>query len=205
MERRLARVREGDCKMISQGRSARKQYATGAPKLLIVTVLLAFGLKACSRVDLTSFRLPEVGDFRLPAMTAPVPVEVRKPVPPEEMVDGEGRCVGSPMAAAETAPGTAVSDPVTTPANPAFAVGGIALGMTECDVVKRAGPPESVAIGTNERGERTVTLTYTRNMRPGVYTFTAGRLVTIARAPEPAPPPKPARPARATNSKPAPR
>ena len=34
--------------------------------------------------------------------------------------------------------------------------GGIALEMTECDVVKRAGAPEQVELGTNERGERTV-------------------------------------------------
>jgi hypothetical protein len=81
-------------------------------------------------------------------------------------------------------------------------VGGIALGMTECDVVKRAGPPEKVAVGQNERAERSVTLTYTKTMRPGVYTFTAGRLTSIERAPEPPPPPKPARPARPAKPKP---
>ena len=36
----------------------------------------------------------------------------------------------------------------------------IALEMTECDVVKRAGLAERVEIGSNERGERTATLTY---------------------------------------------
>ncbi|HWP26446.1 MAG TPA: hypothetical protein VNL39_08905 [Xanthobacteraceae bacterium] len=133
-----------------------------------------------------------------------MPVEIRKPVPPEELVDNEGRCLSSPMAAAETAPEAAGSDPVTTPTNPALAVGGIALGMTECDVVKRAGSPEKVLIGTNERGERTVTLTYTGNMRPGIYTFTAGRLVSIERAPEPPAPQRPTRPARSTKPKPKP-
>ncbi|HXF89089.1 MAG TPA: hypothetical protein VNK48_12105 [Xanthobacteraceae bacterium] len=108
------------------------------------------------------------------------------------------------MAAAEAAPEAAGSDPVTTPTNPALAVGGIALGMTECDVVKRAGPPEKVVIGTNERAERTVTLTYTGNMRPGIYTFTAGRLVSIERAPEPPAPQRPTRPARPGKPKPKP-
>ena len=36
----------------------------------------------------------------------------------------------------------------------------VALDMTECDVVKRAGQPEQVDFGTNERSERTVVLTY---------------------------------------------
>jgi hypothetical protein len=185
--------------MTSRRRSACKGSASGS--LGPVGVLVALGLAGCSSVDLTSFRLPGVADLRLPTMNAPVPVEQRKPVPPEELVDSEGRCVGTPMAAAEPAPEAAGSDPVTTPTNPAVAVGGIALGMSECDVVKRAGPPEKVLIGTNERGERTLTLTYTGNMRPGVYTFTAGRLVTIERAPEPPAPAKPTRPARPAKPK----
>ena len=52
----------------------------------------------------------------------------------------------------------------------------IALEMSECDVVKRAGIAEKVEIGTNERRERTATLTYIRGQRPGIYHFTAGRL-----------------------------
>ena len=78
----------------------------------------------------------------------------------------------------------------------------IALDMTECDVVKRAGQPEQVDFGTNERSERTVVLTYLRGARPGIYRFAAGRLTSIERAPEPPraaqagaakpqPPPKP--------------
>jgi hypothetical protein len=69
----------------------------------------------------------------------------------------------------------------------------IALDMTECDVVKRAGHPERVEFSTNDRGERTVTLTYLQGARPGIYRFTAGRLTSIERAPEPPAPPKPER------------
>jgi hypothetical protein len=38
--------------------------------------------------------------------------------------------------------------------------GGIALGMTECQAVQRAGSPSNVAIAAGEKGERKVVLTY---------------------------------------------
>ena len=41
-----------------------------------------------------------------------------------------------------------------------LAAGGIALQMTECDVVRRAGVVDKVEFGVNERGERAVVLTY---------------------------------------------
>jgi hypothetical protein len=66
--------------------------------------------------------------------------------------------------------------------------------MTECDVVKRAGTPENVQLGTNDRGERAVTLTYSSGPRPGIYRFAAGRLYAIERAAEP--PPEPAKPVK---------
>ena len=70
-------------------------------------------------------------------------------------------------------------------------VGGIALGMSECDAVRRAGQPNNVSIGAGDKGERKVVLTYLTGTRPGIYTFDAGRLKVIDRAPEPpAPPPK---------------
>ena len=70
----------------------------------------------------------------------------------------------------------------------------IALEMSECDVVKRAGIAERVEIGTNERGERTATLTYISGQRPGIYPFAGGRLtVDGARRPSRPPPPKPAK------------
>jgi hypothetical protein len=75
-------------------------------------------------------------------------------------------------------------------------VGGIALAMTECEVVKRAGTPENVEVGTTDRGERAVTLTYTGGPRPAIYRFAAGRLYAIERAAEPPEPAKPAKPAK---------
>jgi hypothetical protein len=77
----------------------------------------------------------------------------------------------------------------------------IALEMSECDVVKRAGIAEKVEIGTNERRERTATLTYFKGQRPGIYHFTAGRLAVMELGPEPVstkPAKKPAKPAKRT-------
>ena len=70
--------------------------------------------------------------------------------------------------------------------------GGIALGMTECQAVQRAGTPSSVAISTGDKGERKVVLTYLSGPRPGIYTFSGGRLNVVEWAPEQ---PKSAKPA----------
>lgn len=68
--------------------------------------------------------------------------------------------------------------------------GGIALGMTECQAVQRAGSPTNVAISAGDRGERKVVLTYLSGPWPGIYNFSDGRLKVIDRAPEQ---PKPAK------------
>lgn len=76
---------------------------------------------------------------------------------------------------------------------------GIALQMTECEVVRLAGYTDRVEISANERGQRTVTLTYMTGARPGIYRFVGGRLATMDRVaePEPAKPAKPAKNAKA--------
>jgi hypothetical protein len=113
-----------------------------------------------------------------------------RPITPADLVNPEGQCaaaVTDQRAAGFADSKTAGADlPVT---------GGIALQMTECDVVRRAGVAEKVDFGVNDRGERTVTLTYIRGPSPGIYRFAGGRLASIegASAPPPAPPkPKPA-------------
>jgi hypothetical protein len=81
------------------------------------------------------------------------------------------------------------------PGGPALS-GGVALGMTECDAVRRAGQPNDVNIGADAKGERKVVLTYLGGMRPGVYTFSAGRLSQVTRAPGQAAPEKPSKRAK---------
>jgi hypothetical protein len=70
-------------------------------------------------------------------------------------------------------------------------MGGIALGMSECDVVRRAGLASNVNISASDRGERKVVLTYLSGTWPGIYTFGAGRLKVVDRAPVPETPVKP--------------
>jgi hypothetical protein len=85
------------------------------------------------------------------------------PPGPEELVNSSGQCAAS--AGAEPS-------------------GGIALQMSECDVVRRAGPPDDLELGATPGGERAVVLKYLRGPRAGIYRFTGGRLVSIERAPD---------------------
>lgn len=110
------------------------------------------------------------------------------PVTAADLVNQDGQC------AAASEPVASAGDP--TAASVAAPGGGVALQMTECEVVRRAGPVEALDIGSNERGERAVTLTYLRGPSPGVYRFVGGRLLSIERAP--GPPPAPAKSQKAT-------
>jgi hypothetical protein len=70
----------------------------------------------------------------------------------------------------------------------------VALGHTECDVVRGIGAPDSVNLSSNPRGERQAIVTWSRGPRAGIYTFTAGRLSSVERGPEPVASPKAAKP-----------
>lgn len=116
------------------------------------------------------------------------------PVGPEDLVNADGSCAPAAAEAAQAAapPQPAATQPVpdrlqtdggAAPAATPQVIGGIALGMTECQAVRRAGHPGNVSIGADERGERKVVLTYLGGPWPGIYTFTSGRLRTIDIAP----------------------
>jgi len=79
-------------------------------------------------------------------------------------------------------------------APPASTTGAVALGHTECDVVRGIGAPDSVNFSNNPRGDRVAVVNYSKGQRAGIYTFTAGRLSSIERGPEPVAPPKAAKP-----------
>lgn len=98
-----------------------------------------------------------------------------RPVTAADLVSAEGACPAT-EAAADPSPDGATQ--------PTLVAGGIALQMTECDVVRRAGAPERLQVGADERGERAVVITYIRGPRPGIYRFSAGRLTSIERAPD---------------------
>lgn len=150
----------------------------------VVAFASAAALAGCSN-------MPDVADVKLlPSASAFVPtptgefaktsVNSNRPVAPGDLVDGQGACAGAAAAAAE--PG-GVDRPLR----------GVGLDMTECEVVTVIGPANSTEIGANERGDRTVVMTYANPERSGIYRFTNGRLTSIERGPEPPPPERPTR------------
>ena len=62
------------------------------------------------------------------------------------------------------------------------------------DVVRGIGAPDNVGLSNNPRGDRVAVVSYSHGQRAGIYTFTAGRLTSIERAPEAAAPVRGAKP-----------
>jgi hypothetical protein len=150
----------------------------------MAAAVLVPSLAACSS-DAGSFNvLPKLGSFdSLTLGSGAAPIAELRPVTAQDLVGAQGQCAGA-------GPGAAASQ------------GGIALQMTECDVVRRAGTPDNVELGTTDRGERAATLTYAGGPRPGIYRFAGGRLYAIERSQEPPPePPKTKKPPPAKKPK----
>lgn len=168
--------------------------------------------------------------FDKPSWARPTAASVdlgpKGPVSAEELVSADGSC---PPAAAGTAQASAAAQqPAPAAAQPAGGgkgigfegglesgggagagapaapvLGGIALGMTECEAVRRAGHPSNVAISAGQGGERKAVLTYLEGAWPGIYTFDAGRLKQVDAAPVPEKPkarPKKKKPAKHAKS-----
>jgi hypothetical protein len=145
----------------------------------------------------------------------------QRPITANDLVNADGSCPAAPVAAApppapvataSPAPGAPPGPPVGalppspdgTAADPLLG-SGIALGMSECEVVYRAGAPSSVQIGSLPNGDRTAALTFPSGPRPGVYRFIRGALTEMdAVAAPPAPPQvvkkKPAKPKKAAQN-----
>jgi hypothetical protein len=118
------------------------------------------------------------------------PLTPNKPITAEDLVSAEGSCPGmappGPAGANALAEGAAAAPTTST-------TGTVALGHTECDVVRGIGAPDSVNLSNNGRGDRIAVINYSRGQRAGIYTFTAGRLSSIERGPEPVEQPKAAK------------
>ena len=181
---------DGDAKLVlypPQGGWIRGVAVRVAAKTSMLLSVLAVG--ACAMPDVDSFRAPDASALFRPRSVTNYSDRVLSPVGLADLVDANGNCAGA------VAPATASGEGV--PAVPAA----IALEMSECDVVKRAGIAAKVEIGSNERRERTAKLTYINGQRPGIYYFTAGRLSALELAPEPSAGPskpgkKPAKPTK---------
>src|SRR5258705_10384983 len=120
------------------------------------------------------------------------PLTPDKPVTAEDLVSADGGCPGmnppgGPADANALTDGAAGAPAPTT-------TGTVALGHTECDVVRGIGAPDSVNLSNNPRGDRVAVVNYTRGQGAGICTFTAGRLTPIARGAEPVAEPKGVKP-----------
>ncbi|MDO9061047.1 MAG: hypothetical protein Q7U92_18770 [Bradyrhizobium sp.] len=117
------------------------------------------------------------------------PLTPDKPVTAEDLVSADGGCAGM------APPGGAADANAQTDGGPVPSTRGtVALGHTECDVVRGIGAPDSVNLSNNSRGDRVAVVNYSRGQRAGIYTFTAGRLSSIERGAEPAAPARTAKP-----------
>jgi len=122
-----------------------------------------------------------------------------QPITANDLVATNGSCPPPPVVQQAPAP-AAANQPGSAPAatdTGALLGGGIALGMSECEVVFRAGAPDAVQIGKNPNGDRAAVLTFNSGQRPGIYHFQAGVLMEVERA-QTAP-----APAQTANKKPA--
>lgn len=153
-----------------------KQMPLRLTAVAVMAPLMALLIAACSS-DVSNINiLPKLGNFESLSVGSAVPDRELRPVTTADLVGPQGQCAGSGQDAALTQ-------------------GGIALQMTECEVVRRAGAPENIELGSTGQGERAVTLTYNNGPRPGIYRFAGGRLYAVERTQEPPPePPKAKKP-----------
>jgi hypothetical protein len=124
------------------------------------------------------------------SISAP-PLNPTSPVAAQDLVSGEGYCAGMPQPGGADGAQALADGPAGAPAPSG---GTVALGHTECDVVRGIGAPESVNLSSNPRGERQAVITWLHGPRAGIYTFTAGRLSSIDAAPQQEAPARPAKP-----------
>jgi hypothetical protein len=125
------------------------------------------------------------------------PLTPTAPVTSDDLVTAEGYCSGmapppAPTDANALTDNTAGAPPAAAP--PPIA-GHVALGHTECDVVRGIGQPVSVNLSSNPGGGRVAVITYLQGPRAGIYTFSGGRLSSVERAPV-VEQPKPVKPAK---------
>jgi hypothetical protein len=101
-----------------------------------------------------------------------------------DLVDANGACPGY---AAQGSPPPVPDSPNADAARPdqGSSLGGIALGMSECEVASRLGQPTAVNIGQNPNGSRSSALTFKGGPRPGLYRFEGGRLSEMDRVEQP--------------------
>jgi hypothetical protein len=114
------------------------------------------------------------------SISAP-PLSPNSPVAAQDLVTAEGYCAGMPQPSGPDGAQALADGPAGAPAP---AGGTVALGHTECDVVRGIGAPENVNLSSDPRGERQAVISWLHGPRAGIYTFTGGRLSSIDAAPQ---------------------
>jgi hypothetical protein len=169
--------------------------------MLILPIAISAGLAGCSSQILPEGKLQpikffEKQDASTPGLAGEASFSTSASVTPEDLVDASGACSASavaPAPAQDSAAGTIAGDLGSQNVQSPPVLGGVALGMTECQVVQRAGQPGKVEISADPNNDRATVLTYMTGPWPGIYKFSAGRLKEVERVAEPPPPPKPAK------------
>jgi hypothetical protein len=166
-------------------------------KRLLALLLLAPLVSGCSGASMSDMFSSDLmsrdadwfkrtGRISIENVSAP-PLTPTRPITADDLVSPEGMCSGMTPPAGPSDANALAGGPAATPP---VATGTVALGHTECDVVRGVGVPNNVNISKNERGERLAVLTYSQGPRAGMYTFNAGRLTSIEGVDAPPPEPK---------------
>jgi hypothetical protein len=116
-----------------------------------------------------------------------------------DLMDASGAC---PNYTAPASPGPAEGAPPPQDGAALYG-GGVALGMSECEVVSRLGRATSVNFGAAPNGSRSAVVTYQTGPRPGIYRFEGGRLAEMDRVEGLPPPAAEKKPAKKKSVKPA--
>ncbi|MBV8753999.1 MAG: hypothetical protein JO328_14150 [Hyphomicrobiales bacterium] len=171
---------------------------------------LALTLAGCSLDSGLFSKSDPKADATFALNQAPKGEDRHRVVTAADLIDAKGNCAGE-AAAPQALNFTAGPQSGAAAQNPAPGVApgvapvvrtGVGLGMTECDVVRTLGHTDRIEISTNDRGLRSVTLTYLTGERPGIYRFEAGRLDSLERVDEAPVAHKPAKPKKAVKKQP---
>jgi hypothetical protein len=178
----------------------------------VAALAIAAGLGGCGALGLDAsqpwFRKPLYLTGQTSGYTFSDVQEARRdrPITSNDLVEANGSCP-PPVVSAQAQPGNQTASPagapVTAPDGSSLLGEAVALGMSECEVVYRAGAPSNVEIGKNPNGDRTAVLTYQSGPRPGIYRFERGQLMEMDRVAEPTPPPQAAKKKPTKSKKPA--
>jgi hypothetical protein len=147
-----------------------------------IVVGMAFSLSGCD--DSANWFAKPLSPFnRSPGYTYSSLGDARvdRPITANDLIDANGACPNYSASAAPPSPSAGAAAGAPAQDNAALFGGGVALGMSECDIVARLGQTTAVNFGTGVYGSRSVVLTYNAGPRPGIYRFENGRLSEMDR------------------------